>query len=386
MGCKQSKEATAGGSSSSSAAAKSKNPIPIVLEGLKNNRTSVIDQVFMMTHMVKETATTVVETVQKARHMPNIFATPLEHIDSATYKPPHYAKIKEEQDFIRDAISRNFVFSTVPAAELDAMIGAFEPISYSSQDVILQQGDSVGDFAYVLKKGQVKFLVQDQEVGIVGPGHAFGELALLYRAPRAATCVALTDSTDLYRVDSTTFRYILQTQMQTATTNKRDLLRGIPFLQDLDPADLAKLADNMTPRTFEKGDVIVTKGTVGDAFYVLQEGTIQVQDIEVGGKTYENMTLGPGEYFGERAIVTREPRTANCVATTSGIALCVDSDTFSKVMGNMSQLILKASDKRQLVRIVMLQNILQPCILFLITLTFLPPSYCPYFRSEYRKP
>ncbi|KAI2494196.1 serine/threonine protein kinase [Fragilaria crotonensis] len=104
----------------------------------------------------------------------------------------------------------------------------------------------------------------------------------------------------------------------------------------------------MTPRPFNKGDVLVKKGDVGDAFYVIREGKVAVRDIEVGGKACEDMVLGPGDFFGERALVTQEPRMANCVASTPGIALCVDRDTFSKVMGNMQNLVLKATDKRLL--------------------------------------
>jgi CRP-like cAMP-binding protein len=181
------------------------------------------------------------------------------------------------------------------------------------------------------------------------PVETFGELSLLYSAPRAATCIAQASRNVLYRVDQTTFRYILHMQTHETDKVKRELLQNVSFLKELDAVDLGKLADNLTPRPFQKGDVIVKKGDDGDAFYIIQEGTIQVKDIEVGGKVYEDMTLGPGEFFGERALVTEEPRTANCIAATSGIALYVDSDTFSKVMGNLSELVLKASDKRVLV-------------------------------------
>jgi CRP-like cAMP-binding protein len=107
--------------------------------------------------------------------------------------------------------------------------------------------------------------------------------------------------------------------------------------------------DTLTPRPFRAGEYVVKKGDEGDAFYVIQEGKIMVRDIEVGGQKYEDNELGPGDYFGERALVTKEPRAANCVAATNGIALVVDSDTFTKVMGNLSQLVLKSSDKRALV-------------------------------------
>ena len=233
------------------------------------------------------------------------------------------------------------------------MVLAFEQVSFPQNATIIQQGD-VGDYFYVICHGAVQFLVNDKAIpGQTEPatrGQTFGELALLYHAPRAATCiVSSADPAILYRVDQKTFRYILQTQTHHADKIKRDLLKAIPFLKELDESDLGKLADNMTPRPFNKGDVLVKKGDVGDAFYVIREGKVAVRDIEVGGKVCEDMVLGPGDFFGERALVTQEPRMANCIASTAGITLCVDRETFSKVMGDMHNLVLKATDKRLLV-------------------------------------
>ena len=317
-----------------------------------------MDQISLAKQMVFQNTNATANTIaNKARHLQIIFATPLEFLDSATYQAPSFPKSQDEQEFIRTAILQNFVFSNISGSQLQTMIMAFEQVSFAPNATIITQGD-VGDYFYVIRHGAVQFLVNDQVVGDVPAttGNTFGELALLYHAPRAATCVVVPSTNNnngggaiLYRVDQKTFRYILQTQTHHADKIKRDLLAAIPFLKEIDAADLGKLADNMTPRPFAKGDILVKKGDVGDAFYVIREGRVDVRDIEVGGKACEDMVLGPGEYFGERALVTQEPRMANCIAATAGIALCVDRDTFSRVMGNMQHLVIKASDRRLLV-------------------------------------
>lgn len=104
----------------------------------------------------------------------------------------------------------------------------------------------------------------------------------------------------------------------------------------------------MTPRVFEKDELIVKKGTIGDAFYVLQEGKVICCDISVGSTAYEDQTLGPGEYFGERSLATAEPRAANVKGLTKGVAFSIDRDTFEKVLGSMSSLIDRAQDVRKL--------------------------------------
>ena len=156
------------------------------------------------------------------------------------------------------------------------------------------------------------------------------------------------EPTLLFRVDQNTFRYILQSQTQQSQREKVELLQKVDFLKHLDDADLRKMTRVMTPRVYRKDEVIVRKGDHGDAFYILAEGNVLVKDISVGCTVYQDQTLGPGEYFGERALATSEPRAANVVGLTKGVAFSIDRATFEKVLGTMSHLVLKAQDARRL--------------------------------------
>lgn len=73
-------------------------------------------------------------------------------------------------------------------------------------------------------------------------------------------------------------------------------------------------------QTFSAGDVIVTEGEAGDAAYIVAEGTCEVRKRVAGGTTVVK-ELGPGDVFGEMAILTAGPRTASVVATTDGTVL-----------------------------------------------------------------
>lgn len=351
MGCIPSKEpasAAAAGGNKTNPPSKTPSNLPAAASRVVNDtlqhfqRMSVVDQVMLAKQLVTTT------TQNKARQLKNVFAAPLMHDDD--FVPPVYPKSKTQKSFIEKAILQNFVFSNLRPAEISTMIDAFEKISFDKDTAIIEQGQD-GDYFYVIESGTVQFVINKKPVGgkPAGEGDTFGELALLYSAPRAATCVAQTPVV-AYRVDQTTFRAILQTQTQTANDVKLTLLKKVSFLQELEPSDLAKLVGTLTPRPFTKGQVLVKKGDDGDAFYVIQSGKVSVTNIEVGGQTYEDMELGPGDFFGERALLTKEPRTANCIAATDGIAQTVDRDTFTKVMGNLSTLVLKASDRHKLVR------------------------------------
>ena len=283
---------------------------------------------------------------QGAHHLKNIFATPF---DLMTYQPPTFTKSKPEQEFIRQALSQNFVFSGVANKTLSALVLAFEKYEATAGSVLIQQGDQ-GDYFYILYKGTCNFQVNGNAVGEAGPGDSFGELALLYTCPRAATVQAVTDVT-VFRVDQKSFRYLLRQQTVDSEKEKLDLLAKIPFLADLHPTDLQKLADVMTPRSFHEGQKkFVGPGGQADFFFVLQSGRIRVTNIKVGGASYADNVLEAGSYGGEQVILMNAENTFDAVAETDGMVFVIDMATFQKVMGSHAKMVLRSTDKKQLVR------------------------------------
>jgi cAMP-dependent protein kinase regulator len=293
-------------------------------------------------------------TARMAYRMPqNVYQKPL--AAKPEYKTPKFDRTEEELLVIRAALKKNFVFSDLETRDLLPLMSAFEKVQYGLEETIITQG-APGDYFYIIYDGRVAFHVNGVQVGKAGKGNSFGELALLYTCPRAATVVAYKATTTLFRVDQMSFRYILQNQTQQSEKEKRDLLQGVDFFSELSSFDLEKLSKVMTPRVFGPNDLIVKKGELGDAFYVIQEGEILIKDISVGSTVYEDQKLGPGDYFGERSLMTSEPRAANGMALTHGVAFSIDRATFEKILGKISALILRAQDSRQLAGVTLLQK------------------------------
>ena len=302
---------------------------------------------------VAETASKTATGVKDAaHHVRNVFATPLDKTEFANYTPPVHAKTADETKFITAALTKNFVFENLTESELDPLVKAFVTCHVEADSVIIEQGKD-GDYFYIIKEGKCAFIVDDKKVGAAATGNSFGELALMYTCPRAAT-VKATTAVQLYRVDQKTFRFILQNQTAQGEANKGALLKGVDFLKDLDAAELSKLAQVMTPKPFNNGDFLIRKGEAADYFYIIQEGSLMATDIGVGDTTYEDVALKAGDYVGERALVTGDPRAANVVAKTDGMAFGIDRATFEQVLGTLSVLILRSQDKRKLVRRCML--------------------------------
>jgi CRP-like cAMP-binding protein len=90
-----------------------------------------------------------------------------------------------------------------------------------------------------------------------------------------------------------------------------DLLERVPIFQGLDNRELERIASSMKQRTFRAGDTVTAEGTGGVGFFVIESGEAKVT---IGGK--DRRKLGPGDYFGEVALLTDSPRTATITAET----------------------------------------------------------------------
>ena len=90
-----------------------------------------------------------------------------------------------------------------------------------------------------------------------------------------------------------------------------ETIGGVPLFQGVKPKELKKLANRMQVRSFNEGDEITAEGKSGIGFFVIEDGNATVS---VGGEIVR--TLGPGEHFGEIALIDNGPRSATIIAST----------------------------------------------------------------------
>jgi CRP/FNR family transcriptional regulator, cyclic AMP receptor protein len=88
-----------------------------------------------------------------------------------------------------------------------------------------------------------------------------------------------------------------------------DLLQRVPLFSDLDRKELERIATSMKQRTFDAGDTVTAEGSSGVGFFVIESGNAKVT---IGGE--DRRRLGPGDYFGEVALLNESARTATITA------------------------------------------------------------------------
>jgi putative ABC transport system ATP-binding protein len=110
-----------------------------------------------------------------------------------------------------------------------------------------------------------------------------------------------------------------------------EMLSKINFFASLKTAELSQVAERMAPRRFKAGDVLIRQGDIGDQFFLLREGEVDVL-IRDGGSEKAVAILGAGKYFGERALITGEVRNATVIGKGDGKAYALDKANFDSAL------------------------------------------------------
>ncbi|HLW47389.1 MAG TPA: Crp/Fnr family transcriptional regulator [bacterium] len=111
-----------------------------------------------------------------------------------------------------------------------------------------------------------------------------------------------------------------------------ELLVRCPLFADLPASQLEKLAALLRRRRYRAGEPVFREGDPGTALYVVETGEVKVLLGGSEGKEVVLALLGPGEFFGELALLDGEPRSADAVATAAGELLVLPREDFLRFL------------------------------------------------------
>lgn len=276
--------------------------------------------------------------------------------DDNNWKAPVYPKTQEQVDRLREAVSHNFLFSHLDDEQSSQVLDALQERKIPAKDVrVIVQGDA-GDFFYVVEQGSFDIYVSKtgkveagpdgmgSKVAVSGPGTSFGELALMYNAPRAATVVSTEPST-LWQLDRITFRRIL---MDSAFQRRRmyeSFLEEVPLLKGLTPYERSKIADALESTKYPAGSEIIREGDVGDRFFILESG--EAYAAKRGQENRPLKTYKHGDYFGELALLEDRPRAASVLSKTEVKVATLEKDGFQRLLGPVESIMRRDDPRNQ---------------------------------------
>ena len=265
------------------------------------------------------------------------------------FKPPSYPKSSETEQRLYSKLSNSFLFSHLGDKEKSILIQAMKEEAYNEDEWIIRQGDD-GDVLYIVDKGELDCFRKASKEGkdeyllTYKPGDAFGELALLYNSPRAASIITKTKSI-LFSLDRETFNHIVKNAVIKRRNKFEEFLSKIPILDSLNGYEKNKICDCLQTKTYNKNDYIIHEGESGDVFYFIQSGTCKA--------TKKNKSTGQSEivyefvkndYFGELALLKNEPRAASVVATSDQVEVAfIDRAAFKRLLGPLEEILKRNS-------------------------------------------
>jgi CRP-like cAMP-binding protein len=246
------------------------------------------------------------------------------------------------------------LFSQLEKEGLRALIAAFEMFTVAQGHAVIRQGEE-GAEAYIVARGELEVRRDPIEPGDAPPpqengeaadhppvitlarlvnGALFGEMALLSRAPRAASVVACRPSILLIaRRDA--LEEVAEKRPEVgvelaAHCRRRmvaNLVRTSPVLLAVDPAERPPLVETFETSVFEKGERLITEGEDANGLHLIASGEVAVVGHEAG-EPFVIATLGVGEVVGEVALVLRRKANADVVAVHPTVTLHLPREDF----------------------------------------------------------
>mmetsp|Transcript_72843 Transcript_72843/g.127476 ORF Transcript_72843/g.127476 Transcript_72843/m.127476 type:complete len:403 (+) Transcript_72843:100-1308(+) len=252
---------------------------------------------------------------------------------------PVIAKTDEQKERLKGCLSKSFLFSNLEDQDMTIVIGAMKEVNAEAKERVINQGES-GDFLFVIESGKLDCIIvidgTEKVVKTCESGDVFGELALLYNCPRAAS-VEASEKCVLWQLDRDTFNNIVKEAAQKKRQRYDNFLAKVPLLAGMDAYERSQLADALKTETVADGASVCQQGDVGNKFYIIEEG----EAVAMKGGT-QVMTYGSGDYFGELALIRNQPRAATVTAKGAVKLLSVDSRSFKRLL-NVNDLLERSS-------------------------------------------
>jgi serine/threonine protein kinase/CRP-like cAMP-binding protein len=194
----------------------------------------------------------------------------------------------------------------------------FEKVSFRKNEIVFRRG-TPAEYLYILFRGDVDIISLDScdKTAIEDQNNkytVFGELELMTRSPYKATVKATSQPCVFFRLSASTVDYYRkQLQHQVSSEERLVLLQqALPdevsaYFQD-DVSVLRRLVSCMKRRTFQKGEILVHKQNQNlNAVVIVFEGLVVATDITAGGRSYQDLGIGPGRSrisFGWQSVMT----------------------------------------------------------------------------------
>ena len=221
---------------------------------------------------------------------------------------------------------------------------------YGPNETIGQKGEILSHL-FIVKRGKaVEFVSKRVRKEIIEEpeslveGSLIGEIGLMYNSPLQSTYKTNLDpnGTEFWIINRKKFRKIVKDSSQKKLFEFENFIKTVPILESLLDFERKKIAETLEEIHFSNNHIIVRQGDIGDTFYIIRKGEAVVTkyDEEDDDKIEKEVCrLGPGDFFGERALIKNDVRAATVKVVSDGMeCLMLDREGFILLLGPLGDI------------------------------------------------
>jgi CRP-like cAMP-binding protein len=246
-----------------------------------------------------------------------------------------------ETSMIDKALLQDLIpLNTMTEGNLQALVEHARTRAVAAGSVLFRQGDT-DKSVYYLTEGDILLRSGDGAERHVVAGSEDARYALSQLKPRQNTATAATASTVLCFGDEVLDRLLTWDQVGGIEVVEVDadedsewmmqVLRN-PIFERLPAANATRMLECLEPVPVQAGQVIIRQGEPGDYYYLVREGTCSVSQKGSDGKVAIVNELGPGDQFGEEALISNASRNATIVMKTDGLLMRLGKKDFLELL------------------------------------------------------
>lgn len=245
----------------------------------------------------------------------------------------------QEKNSILKSLTSHFLFNTLTKESIHNLIKEFKLYSFNSKTVVFKEG-SDGENFYVINTGSVEVLVDGNSKAVLSKGGYFGEMALLHNSKRTATIRTLEKSL-FWVLTRDGFRAAVKSVSDAKMNENKQFLEKIPLFSRLTTSQKESLLTLLVTHEFNPGQRIVKEKDNGDLLYIIKKG-----NVVVSVEGIQKRQLGPGDFFGEQALLYKTTRTASVDAIDKVSLLSLKADDMVDLLGSQLESVIYKNSLR----------------------------------------
>eukprot|EP00930_Biecheleria_cincta_P008380 TRINITY_DN10980_c0_g1_i1.p1 TRINITY_DN10980_c0_g1~~TRINITY_DN10980_c0_g1_i1.p1 ORF type:complete len:911 (+),score=180.05 TRINITY_DN10980_c0_g1_i1:150-2882(+) len=219
-------------------------------------------------------------------------------------------------------------FTLLTGEQQKLMLAQFEEASFQTGDIIVAAGAPAQLF--VVTSGDIR--VENEKQETLKPGQVYGASNLLLNEPMPCNLYAQSaTAVCVQRVAQCSLAQALGVGIKEAVRRNQiqQVLEKIFLFKNLLPSQVSLMVRSLKQHEYAKGQVIVKQGEEAHQFYLIQNGSVGVYESDRCVRS-----LMRWDYFGERALLLNERRSATCVAEEACTVLSLQKAVFEDIVGN----------------------------------------------------